>query len=78
MEKRLTNKVLSERLCRCIKKVRKTIKPRGIAKPTRRNKESAAIGICVRAVLQTRKKTIQSFRCGKKPVLKTKKFTLKK
>ena len=57
-------------LCSCIKKVRKTVKLRNRQKNTRRARESAAIGICVKSVLQTRGKTIKKFRCGKKPYLK--------
>jgi hypothetical protein len=56
-------------LCNCIKKVRKTIKLRKGQKNTPRNREGAAIGICVKSVLQTRGKTIKKFRCGKKPFL---------
>ena len=56
-------------LCRCIKKVRKTVKVRPGQKNMKRAKESAAIGICVKSVLQTRGKTVKRFRCGKKPYL---------
>lgn len=55
------------RLCRCIKHVRKTIKVR------RGTKESAAIGTCVKSVLQRRGRTLKKFRCGKKPHLITQK-----
>jgi len=44
--------------CRCIKKVRKTVK----ARPGQK-KESAAIGICVKSVLQTKGRTLKKFRC---------------
>jgi hypothetical protein len=43
--------------CKCIKKVRKTIKP------IKGNKESAAIAICVKSVLQTKGKTLRKFKC---------------
>jgi hypothetical protein len=68
---------LAADFCRCIKKVRKTIKLRSGVKKTARlqadAKESAAIGVCVKAVLQTRGKTLKRFRCGKKAMLKTQK-----
>uniref|UniRef100_A0A6C0DMZ1 Uncharacterized protein n=1 Tax=viral metagenome TaxID=1070528 RepID=A0A6C0DMZ1_9ZZZZ len=55
--------------CNCIKKVRKTVKLRN----KRGSKEGAAIGICVKSVLQSRRKTLKRFRCnGRKPFLKTK------
>jgi len=58
------NKSLIGSLCRCIKQVRKTI--RSVA-----NKEKAAIGICIHSVLQTKRKTVKKFRCGKHPYLRT-------
>ena len=57
-------KYLLRKLCSCIKKVRDTVKRR--AKSTARTKESAAIGICVKSVLQRRGKTIKRFSCKKK------------
>ena len=43
--------------CRCIKKVRKSIKPRaGTA-------EQAAIAICTKSVIQTKGKTLRKFKC---------------
>jgi hypothetical protein len=48
-------------LCRCIKKVRSTVK---VDKRLGGNKESAAIGICVKSVLQTRGRTLKKFSCG--------------
>lgn len=63
------NKRLADKLCRCIKNVRKTVKVRA-----KSSKESAAIGICVRSVLQTRGKTLRRFSCGKTPKLNTKKL----
>lgn len=47
------------RFCKCIKNVRKTVKLR----PGQRNREAAAIGICVKSVLQTRGKTLRKFSC---------------
>jgi hypothetical protein len=64
------NKVLAKKLCSCIKKVRKTVKVRKGAS-TKKAREQAAIGICVRSVLQTRGKTLKRFSCLKKPVLVT-------
>jgi hypothetical protein len=56
---------LGEKLCSCIKQVRKTIRLRK-KRPSARDKESAAIGTCVKSVLHTRGKTIKRFQCGKK------------
>lgn len=64
---------LAADFCRCIKKVRKTIKLRRGVKKTSAAKEAAAIGVCVKAVLQTKGKTLKRFRCGKKMTLKTQK-----
>ena len=63
--------------CWCIKKVRRSVTPRPGS-----NKESAAIGICVKSVLQTRGRTLRKFSCrgtrkrGRKgkPFLQTKKL----
>jgi hypothetical protein len=60
-----TRKNLSKKLCRCIKQVRNSIKPR------KGTKESAAIAICVKSVLQTRGRTLKKFSCGKKGFLQT-------
>ena len=57
-------KYLLRKLCSCIKKVRDTVKRR--TKSTARTKESAAIGICVKSVLQRRGKTLKRFSCRKK------------
>jgi len=59
---------LTNRFCECIKKVRKTVKLRN----KKSTKEGAAIGICVKAVLQTRGKTLKKFRCLGKKMLMTK------
>ncbi len=66
------NKLAAD-FCRCIKKVRKTIKLRPGVKKTAAAKEAAAIGVCVQSVLQTRGKTLKRFSCGKKMMLKTQK-----
>jgi hypothetical protein len=51
--------------CRCIGKVRRTVKLRAGQKRTAKAKESAAIAICVKSVLQTRGRTLKKFKCGK-------------
>jgi hypothetical protein len=58
---------LSSSFCRCIKSVRKTIK----SQKTRKQKEKAAIAICVHSVLQRKGKTLKRFTCKKKPHLIT-------
>lgn len=66
---------LSKKFCRCIKKVRKTVKLRKGSKRGIAGKESAAIGICVKSVLQTKGKTLRKFKCaGKNPLLQTQKL----
>lgn len=68
-------KSLATSLCHCIKKVRKTVRLRNKRKnPTFKEREKAAIGICVRSVLQTRGKTLKRFKCSKKPFLLTQKL----
>ncbi len=56
------------KFCRCIKTVRKTIRPRKGS-----NAESAAIGVCVKSVLHRRGRTLKKFTCGKKARLVTQK-----
>jgi hypothetical protein len=65
------NKVLAKKLCSCIKKVRKTIKVRKGTSKDLKGREKAAIGVCVRSVLQTRGKTLKKFSCVKRPILVT-------
>lgn len=61
-------KKTAKKLCTCIKSVRKTIKARpGISK------EKGAIAICVKSVVQTKRRTLKKFKCGKKPRLITQK-----
>lgn len=67
------NKLAAD-FCRCIKKVRKTIKLRPGVKKTSAAKEAAAIAVCVTSVLQTKGKTLKRFGCGKKQLLKTQKL----
>jgi hypothetical protein len=57
---------LAETFCRCIKKVRKTVKVRKGEKKGTAGKERAAIAICVKSVLGTRGKTLRKFRCKDK------------
>lgn len=66
MKSRRRRRSLSATFCRCIKHVRKTVHPRNAS-----TKERAAIGICVRAVLHTRGKTVKRFRCKSRPYLET-------
>jgi|LauGreDrversion4_2_1035121.scaffolds.fasta_scaffold29448_2 hypothetical protein len=56
---------LAHRLCRCIKSVRKG------RTGTRKQKEKAAIAICVTSVLHSRKKALKRFHCKPKPFLHT-------
>lgn len=57
-----SRKFLRGKFCRCIKKVKKTVKARD---PGSAGKEKAAIGICVKSVLGTRKRTLYKFSCKK-------------
>ena len=59
---------LAAKFCRCIKQVRATLKLRN-----KTRKESAAIGICVKSVLQTRGRTLKKFTCKNKNYLLTQK-----
>jgi hypothetical protein len=58
----------SRTFCSCIKKVQKTLKTK---------EEGRAIAICVKSVLQSRGKTLRSFRCRGTPKLVTQKYTRK-
>lgn len=54
------------KFCRCIKKVKKTLKG------SRKAKEGRAIGICVSSVLQKKRGvTLKKFKCRTKPMLIT-------
>jgi hypothetical protein len=57
---------VAKRFCRCIKKVRKTVK-----RLPMRSAESSAIAVCVKSVLQKRGRTLRKFKCGHKPRLQT-------
>jgi hypothetical protein len=57
---------LPRKFCRCIKKVRKTLKGR------RKAKEGRAIAICVSSVLQKKRGvTLKRFKCRGRPALNT-------
>jgi len=60
------------RFCRCVKAVRKTLKLRPGAKGAAA-RESAAIAICTKSVLQTRGRTLKRFSCKKGAKLVTQK-----
>ena len=64
-----SQKPLGKELCRCIKKVRKTVKVRQGQNKSIKGKERAAIGICIKSVLHTRGKTIKRFKCTPKPYI---------
>ena len=51
------------KFCRCIKQVRKTVKLRRGQPKTATAKESAAIAICTKSLLQTRGRTLRRVRC---------------
>jgi hypothetical protein len=51
---------LGSKFSRCVKSVRKTVKAR-----PKSSKESAAIAICTKSVLQTRGRTIKKYRKGR-------------
>ena len=70
-------KSLGKELCRCIKKVRKTVKVKPEQNKTLKGKEKAAIGICVKSVLQSRGKTLKRFKCTPKPYIRTQKINFK-
>jgi len=61
----------SERFCKCIKSVKKTLKLRtGRGDEAR---ERAAIAICVKSVLQSKGRTLKKFNCRKGAKLITQK-----
>lgn len=64
---------MAKKFCRCIKQVRKTVRARG-SKQNMKIKESAAIGICTKTVLQRKGRTLKRFKCTPKPSLQTQKF----
>ena len=59
---------LSRKFCRCIKKVKNTVKPRPGS-----TKEGAAIAICTKTMLFPRGRTIKRVKCGPRNRLKTQK-----
>lgn len=69
--------ILAKKLCSCIKKVRKTVKLRKGQHPSLKAREQAAIGICVKSVIQrkSQRRTLRRFTCkNKEPRLITQKL----
>lgn len=66
------NNVLANKFCKCVKKVRRTVRLRKGSGNSAR--ESAAIAICTKSVLRTRGKTLRKFSCKKRIKLETKPF----
>ena len=60
---------LASKFCGCVKKVRKTVRLRSGRGSAAR--ESAAIAICTKSILQTRGKTLRKVSCRKDPKLQT-------
>jgi hypothetical protein len=61
-------------MCSCIKKVRSTLKNSNTRRGNqgKNEKESRAIAICVRTVLQKKRgRTLKRFSCRNKPMLET-------
>lgn len=59
----------ANKFCGCIKKVRRSVtlrKGAGKGVPVAQAKESAAIAICTKSVLQTKGRTLRKFKCGGK------------
>ena len=53
------SKGLTDKFCRCVKAVRKTVKLRRGVGPVAQRREGAGIAICTKSVLQTRGKTLR-------------------
>ena len=64
----MVRKSLVKKFCKCIKKVRRTFKPR------KGTKEQAAIAICTKSVLQTKGKTLKKFSCRNEKLITQKKL----
>lgn len=58
----------ASKFCRCIKKVKRTLKYRA---SSQRAREQIAIAICTKSMLQRRGKTLKKFTCRKKKMLET-------
>jgi hypothetical protein len=59
----------ANKFCGCIKAVRRSVtlrKGSGKGMSPARARESAAIAICTKSVLQTKGRTLRSVKCGKK------------
>ncbi len=61
-------KITARKFCKCIKAVKRTVKARKGS-----NKESAAIAICTKSMLQSRGRTLKKVRCRGAPRLETQK-----
>lgn len=64
--RKMVEKIIAEKLCRCVKKV-----------PNEGNPESRAIGICNYSVVKRKQLKINGFSCKKKRQLKQKKTSKK-
>ena len=64
---------IGKRFCRCIKKVRKTIKAR-----PKSTQYQGPIAVCVKSVLQTKKKTLFKFSCNNGPKVKLQPHPIKR
>ncbi len=68
--RKMSEKIIAEKLCRCIKKVNKS--------NNKSNNKSRSIAICNKSVIKNKKLKIYKFSCKKKPQLKLKKLSLSK
>ena len=55
----------ASKFCKCIKAVKKTIRLRPGQTKTNAHKESAAIAVCVKSILQRKGRTLKRFNCKK-------------
>lgn len=67
--RKLSENIIAEKLCKCIKSVSNNIKT---------DNESKAIAICNKSIIQNKKLKIHKFTCKKKPKLLTTKNNKKK
>lgn len=56
----------ANKFCGCIKKVRRSVTLRKGTGSGPAARESAAIAICTKSVLQTKGRTLRKFKCGKR------------
>lgn len=64
----MTRKTMSRAFCKCIKRVKQTVKPRAGT-----TAEGAAIAICTKTLLFPKGRTLKRIRCGPKNRLTTQK-----